>query len=320
MKLSVIICTYNRSHNLGECLTKLENQDIPNNIDWEVNIVDNNSTDETQSIINDYAKVSKLTINYFFEEQQGLSFARNTGIKRSKGEYLIFIDDDIRVTPNWLNAIYTTFENQNCDAVGGRIHIESAERLPSWITPELYGFLGHQDFGPLPHAMDGITECPFGGNMAIKRRVIDLIGYFDVNLGRKGEGLKKEELFKGEETDFFDRLAKAGGTFYYHPDALVYHKILPHQLKRRFFLRLHNNAGILQANNDQSSYNRHVFGIPLFVIPQLIRAIWRYISVSLSSGLDNSFRQLMNVYYFLGMIEGYFHKFCQQQRTLGISK
>lgn len=305
MRVSVIICTYNRSHNLGECLSKLENQEIPNNIDWEVNIVDNNSTDETKSFLNDYVKVSKLNINYFFEEQQGLSFARNTGIKCSKGEYLIFIDDDIRVTPNWLNTIVTTFEKQNCDGVGGRIHIESPESLPTWITPELYGFLGHQDFGPLAHVMDNNSEFPFGGNMAIKKHVVDKIGYFNVNLGRKGEGFKKEELFKGEETEFFDRLTKAGGTCFYHPDALVYHKILPHQLRRSFFLRLHNNAGILQAKNDQSYYKRHFLGIPLFVIPQLFRALWRYMVFSFSSGFDNSFRQMMNIYYFLGMIEGY---------------
>ncbi|WP_198245570.1 glycosyltransferase family 2 protein [methane-oxidizing endosymbiont of Gigantopelta aegis] len=72
--------------------------------------------------------------------------------------------------------------------------------------------------------------------MAIHRRVIDLIGNFDTTMGRKGTGLKKEELFKGEETDFFHRLAAAEGKFYYHPDALVFHKILPHQLKKGFFL------------------------------------------------------------------------------------
>ncbi|MGY6274696.1 glycosyltransferase [Methylomonas sp. MgM2] len=320
MHLSVIICTYNRSYNLVECLTFLENQEIDDNLDWEINVVDNNSSDETKSVIENYAKSSRLNIHYIFEEKQGLSFARNTGIKNSKGQYLLFIDDDIRVTPNWLQSIYTTFEDKNCDAVGGRIHLESPERLPKWITPDLYGFLGHQDFGPIPCAIDGIDKSPFGGNMAIRRQVIDLIGDFNVNLGRKGEGLKKDELFKGEETDFFYRLVQAHGALYYNPDALVFHKLLPHQLRKTFFLTLHHNAGIQRATSDDSFYKRQVFGIPFFVVPQLIRAIYRYIYLTIYNGFDNSFRQLMNVYYFLGMIEGYFKNRHQTHSTLKVVK
>ena len=172
----------------------------------------------------------------------------------------------------------------------------------------MYGFLGHQDFGTNPHQMDGIKEFPFGGTMAIHRRVIDLIGNFDIKMGRKGTGLIKEELFKGEETDFFHRLAAEGGTFYYHPDALVYHKILPHQLQKSFFLTLHNNAGALKAKLDTKSYRRNLSGIPLFIIPQLFRATWRYLVIIFTKGPSYSVRQLMNVYYFWGMICSYQEK------------
>lgn len=312
MNISVIICTFNRSHNLADCLEHLKNQLVGEKLDWEIIIIDNNSTDDTQNVVEDYKKSSTLNIRYIFEGKQGLSYARNTGIKISKGEYLVFIDDDIKVSPNWLQSIYTSFKEQNCDAVGGRIHIDSDQRLPSWITPELYGFLGHQDFGDNPHTIDGINQCPFGGNMAIHRRVIEMIGYFNIGLGRKGEGFKKEELFKGEETEFFSRLAAAKGKLYYHPDALVYHKILPHQLEKTFFLNLHHNAGIQQTEFDSTIYRRNLFGIPLFVIGQLIRSIYRYATSVLIHGIDNSFRKLMNIYYFLGMIEGYITRHFQR--------
>ncbi|OAI20515.1 hypothetical protein A1359_03390 [Methylomonas lenta] len=308
MDLSIIICTYNRYQNLDECFNCLDQQKLKHNLSWEIILVDNNSSDATKAVVEDYAKTTKLDIHYVFEGKQGLSIARNTGIKYSTGNYIVFIDDDIRVTPTWLNSIYSTFVEHNCDAVGGRIHLESTENLPKWITPDMCGFLGHQDFGSSPRLMDGISEFPFGGNMAIQRRVIDLIGNFDTDLGRKGEGLKKDELFKGEETDFFQRLANAGGKFYYHPDALVFHKILPHQLTKRFFLTLHHNAGIQTALQDTMQYKRQILGIPFFIIPQFLRSIYHYILLSNKNGLSGSFRQLMNVYYFAGTMTGYFKK------------
>ncbi|NOR70195.1 MAG: glycosyltransferase, partial [Methylomarinum sp.] len=309
---SIIICSYNRSENLAECFSCLERQALSMPIQWEVLLVDNNSSDNTKKTIEDRRQHSSLNIRYIFEPEQGLSYARNKGIEEAKGTYLIFIDDDIRVTEKWLQSIVSTFKEYDCDAVGGRIHIESPSSLPAWITPDMYGFLGHQDFGTQAHQMDGIKEFPFGGNMAIHKRVISLIGHFNVEMGRKGTGLIKEELFKGEETDFFHRLAAKGGVFYYHPDALVFHKILSHQLKKQFFLDLHNNAGALRANQDNSTYKRRLLGTPLFLFPQLFRAIWRYLLIVITKGPNYSMRQLMNVFYFWGMVCSFHNKQIKQ--------
>lgn len=303
--ISIIICTYNRADNLKACFDCLTAQVVDDNFIWEVLLVDNNSSDLTKQFTDDYATNCNFRLRYTFASQQGLSHARNHGIQEAKGNILIFIDDDIHVNKRWLQSIYNTFTTHSCDAVGGRIHIESPAKLPKWITPEMYGFLGHQDFGDDSHPMDGYKEFPFGGNMAIRRSVIDKIGLFDTEMGRKGVGLKKEELFKGEETDFFHRLADAGGKFYYQPEALVLHKILFHQLKPGFFLTLHNNAGLLHARKDLTKHHRTLAGIPLFVYPQLARSIRKYAHELITQGPYKSFRQLMNVIYFLGMMSGY---------------
>ena len=305
MDISIVICSYNRAHNLPECfehLLKLEGMDA---VQWEIILVDNNSTDDTQSVSLRYDESSSLNIRYIFEGQQGLSFARNKGIETATGKYVVFIDDDIRVTPKWLRTIYDTFEAFGCDAVGGRIHIESPQSLPVWISPDMYGFLGHQDFGDKAHQMDGHTEFPFGGNMAVNRTVFSSIGTFNTQLGRRGEGSKSDELFKGEETDFFHRLADSGGVFRYHPDILVLHKILPYQLEKGFFLTLHKNAGILKAQQDKGSHKRSFLGIPLFVFPQLLRATTHYMRKVFSDGKNSAFRKRMNIAYFIGMIQAY---------------
>ncbi|MCD2451810.1 glycosyltransferase family 2 protein [Methylicorpusculum oleiharenae] len=308
MDISIIICTYNRADNLQDCLDCLDAQEISSAFTWEVLLIDNNSSDHTKEFIAQYKANCHYQLRYSFEKKQGLSHARNNGIIESKGNILIFIDDDIRVSKKWLQSIYQTFITYPCDAVGGRIHIESPAKLPKWITPDMYGFLGHQDFGGQTHPMDGYEEYPFGGNMAVRRSVFERIGLFDTELGRKGTGLKKEELFKGEETDFFNRLANVGGKFYYQPDALVLHKILQHQLKPGFFLTLHSNAGKLQAQKDSLNYKRTFAGIPLFIFIQFINSIHKYLHQSIKYGIYNSFRQLMNVSFFYGMICGYYKK------------
>lgn len=306
--ISIIICTHNRSHNLQECLTYVEKQSIINTYKLEIVLIDNNSTDGTKKVVEELIRHSPLNIRYVFEENLGIAHARNRGLNEAFGEYLVYIDDDIRVSSIWLESIISTFKEFDCDAVGGRIHIDSPEALPKWITPDMYGFLGYQDYGSEIRQLNGINESPFEGNMAIHRRVINLTGYFDIRKGRKGLGFKKEELFKGEGPDYFSRLANAGGKIYYNPQALVIHKILPHQLTKKFFLTLHNNAGIQKARLDNSTYPRTFSGIPLFLFPQLLRSIINYISTSAKKGPINSFRQLMTVFYFTGLVNGYFNK------------
>jgi len=305
MDISLIICSYNRAHNLDACFKHLLAQKNSDDITWELILVDNNSTDDTRAVVEKYANESALNIRYSFEAQQGLSYARNHGIALAEGTWVAFIDDDIRVSDVWLKTLHDTFRQHDCDAVGGRIHIESPQSLPQWISTDMYGFLGHQDFGAQAHQMDGYNEFPFGGNMAVHRRVFDNIGVFNTQLGRRGEGNKSDELFKGEETDFFHRLADTGGHFRYHPDLLVLHKILPYQLEKKFFLTLHKNAGILKAQQDTRLHKRSIMGIPLFVYPQFLRSIGHYVRQIFSNGKNSAFRKRMNIAYFTGMMQAY---------------
>ena len=94
MKISIIICTYNRELYLPKCLEHLKNQtEAPSN--FEIILVNNNSTDQTENICENFiAQNPQLITKYVKEMNPGLSFARNRGIKESKGDVLVFIDDD----------------------------------------------------------------------------------------------------------------------------------------------------------------------------------------------------------------------------------
>ncbi len=278
------------------------------NLDWEVVVVDNNSTDDTADVIHDLEGRYPIAIRYAFEEEQGLSCARNRGIAESDSRYVAFIDDDIRAEPQWLSAIVGGFQQHHCDAVGGKILLESGCVIPEWVQPEMLGFLGQRDLSDDGFFMDGVKSFPFGGNMALSRKIIDKVGLFDTRMGRKGEGRRREELFKGEETDYFRRLAAAGGRIYYEPRAVVRHKIMPHQLKKKFFRTIHFNAGYQKAMLDDASYDRTISGVPLFLFTQTARAAFRYLAQVFSKGPARAFRQQMNVGYFLGMTQGYWKR------------
>ena len=309
MEISVIVPTFNRAHGLTDCIMHILSQEGMEAVDWDLVIVDNNSSDSTAELVRSLQMKYDGKIRYVFEPQQGVSHARNRGIQSTDSRFLAYVDDDTLVEPNWLKAIYSTFERNHGDAVGGRIWIRSPYRLPKWINEDMRGFLGHLDFGDAPFRMDGRKAYPFGANMAFDRRVFDRIGLFDVRIGRKGEGRKREELFKSEEPDLFRRLADAEGIIDYAPDAISYHKILPHQLEKRFFRVLHFNEGYQKAVLSNDDFQRLILGVPPFLIRQAFVAAYEYVLQVFARGVDQAFRQQMTLGYVVGSICGYHEKY-----------
>ena len=308
MDFTVIVCTYNRAGNLPSCLAALAAQQGIAGLDWEVLVVDNNSSDDTRRVVESLARELPIKVRCVREREQGLNHARNRGVTSSQGTRFTFVDDDIRVSPQWLAALNEAFVRSDADAIGGRIHLDPSIELPPWVVPgsEIAGFLGFQDFGDEPFRMDGKSRYPFGGNMSFHRRVVDRIGLFDPKLGRKGAGRKRGELFKGAETDYFHRLAADGDArIFYEPRAIVYHRVEAFQLQQRYFLTIHFNAGFQKARYDSREYRRRALGIPLFLYPQLTRALAKYLGLLVTRGPNQAFRQLMTVGHFLGTMAGY---------------
>jgi glycosyltransferase involved in cell wall biosynthesis len=304
--VTVILSTFNRKHNLPDCLASLANQRDVEDLSWELLVIDNNSTDGTNRLVAELAEeYSTISVRRVLEKRQGLSYARNRGIVEANSRYLVFIDDDIRATREWLASVYAAFEETKADAVGGPIHLEKSIQLPRWVTDDMRGFLGYQDHGSELFQMNGLKRYPFGGNMGFKALVFDKIGLFDTRMGLKGEGKRRSELFKGAETDLLRRLALAGGRIFYEPRALVYHKVRPSQLKKRYFRTIHFNQGYHEAMFDADKYDRTVVGVPLFLYNQAVKSIYWYLQLVLTRGPNFAFRQQMTAGYFIGRILGY---------------
>ena len=230
-------------------------------------------------------------MRYFKEQKQGLSHARNRGIEESKGKFVAFTDDDAIAEKHWVNALYHGLNKYQCECAGGKIFLRTEKELPAWLTKELWGFLGYHDYGEDYFNFD-TDHYPFGGNMVFAREVFDRIGLFDPNYGRTGD-----IDFGGEEYELFTRFLKSGGRGVYIPTAIIYHVIGQEKLQKQYFRKLHYRSGEQRALNETAQYNRTIYGIPLYLFPQLIRSMAKYI-------MKPTMRAQMNVWWFFGFMKG----------------
>ena len=134
MKISIIVPVYNVEKYIGKCLDTIVNQDFH---DYEVIVVIDGSTDDSESIVREYQKKYPEIIKIICQENKGLGGARNTGIMSAKGEYLVFVDSDDMLYPNILHDVYekaiasdadiVVFDMEFVDEEGNNIKYESAK-------------------------------------------------------------------------------------------------------------------------------------------------------------------------------------------------
>ncbi len=225
--ISVIVCTYNRAQILKRMLKSFFEQNFLDTIDYELLVVDNNSSDDTRSVVDEFMHF--LTLRYVFEEKQGLSIARNRGIAESKAEIVSFLDDDVIVDRNWLKRLWICFTETNADVVGGRTYLIFEKEPPVWLGRAFRLPLSLVDFGNERQFIpDG--EGLFGLNLSFRKLAIKSAGGFDIKLGRCGS-----QLFSGEETVLIRRIASFKGRIVYDPDVVVGHIIGRERLEWGYF-------------------------------------------------------------------------------------
>lgn len=221
-EVTFIICTYNRAGYLDDTLHSLLRHKYSSGT-FEILIVDNNSNDHTANISQKYIEKfdgEKISLRYVKEPKQGLSHARNRGIREAAAPNAVFVDDDIRATGGFIPAWLSFFdEHPEIEAAGGRIHVQFDDPRPNWMSHFLLPLLGHHDLGDRPKAYPR-HKYPFGGNMGFRKKLFNTYGLFDTDLGRKGERLNA-----GEEKELFQRLRARDKTIWYLPEALLYHRV-----------------------------------------------------------------------------------------------
>jgi GT2 family glycosyltransferase len=196
-RVSVVVCSYNGGATLEQCLRSLSALDYP---DYEVIVVDDGSTDDTRAILARFPDVRAI-----HQPNQGLSVARNVGLKAATGSVIAYTDSDCFADPNWLTHLVHAFAHTDAAAVGG----------PN-LTPEdgrLAGCVAAAPGQPT-HVLesDQVAEHIPGCNMAFRREALLAVNGFDP-IYRKA----------GDDVDLCWRLQQAGYWITFAPGAFVWH-------------------------------------------------------------------------------------------------
>ena len=221
LSVSIIICTCNRAASLRRTLGFLGQIRIPSGWQVEVIVVDNGSTDETAKVVRS-AMFTNMRAQYLYEPKKGKSHALNLGLANARGDYVLFTDDDVRVSVDWVEEIVAPLADGRADAVVGRTELATQLQKP-WLSPWMKGFLAAPDLRPG-------EQCELiGANMAFRRSVLQHVPAFDPELGPGALGLAEETLFGLQ-------LAEAGLKVKLAEDAKVIHDPEGSRLTRRCWL------------------------------------------------------------------------------------
>lgn len=239
MKVTVILCTFNRCRTLPKALDSVAAQVLPESIEWETIVVDNNSSDQTREVAEQYCRRYPGRFRYVLEPQQGKSYALNRGIREAEGDILAFMDDDVTVESTWLYNVTAPLQRSTWVGVGGRIVPPVNFSPPSWLALE-----GPYDLGGILALFDKgrvgaeLTEAPFGTNMAFRKQIFEKYGLFRPDLGPS-----PGSEIRGEDTEFGRRVLKGGDRLWYEPSAIVHHPVPENRLQKQYFLRFLYDQG-----------------------------------------------------------------------------
>ena len=196
---------------------------IPRDVTWELVIVNNRCTDETDVVIASFK--TRLPIRRAFEPTPGLSNARNRALQESSGEYILWTDDDVFVTEHWLEGYVRAFRRwPEADVFGGPIEPLFEGEPPRWILrvlDQIGPVFGRQTFGnmPVPLAADQVSTGPYGGNFVVRKRVLPTRAFSE------SLGVRHGVYALGEETEVIRGLLASGLSGWWTPEPLVRHWI-----------------------------------------------------------------------------------------------
>jgi glycosyltransferase involved in cell wall biosynthesis len=266
MKITVILCTYNRCQSLARALESVAASEFRETVAWEVLVIDNNSKDQTREVVESFCQRYPGRFRYEMEARQGKSFALNTGIREAKGSILAFMDDDVIVAPAWLPNLTAPLDSSEWAGTGGRILAQKMFSVPEWLSLEgqysLGGMLALFDLGERAEEL----KCPpYGTNMAFHKSVFEKYGGFRTDLGpAPGSEIRHED------TEFGNRLFAAGERLWYEPSAVVYHAVPENRLTKQFFLQFWFDYG--RAHIRENANRADIWGLPrwCFSIPMIL--------------------------------------------------
>jgi len=272
-QISAVICTRDRGEALAGCLRSMTMQ---RSAPGEIVVVDNSSDGNARPVCERFPEV-----RHVHEPRPGLSIARNTGIRASRGEIIAFTDDDVELHPGWTVEIGRAFADQSIDALTGLVLPARLDTPAQRIFQLDKGGFG-STFIPLrfdnrffaetrPHGAH-VWKMGAGANMAFRRSLFERVGLFDERLGAGAAGCS-------EDSELWYRMLADGGVCLYEPRAVVFHHhrrdLVGLRAQIRSYMKGHVAALIVQhdAFHDRGNLVR-IFGqLPLYFLKSFLKGL-----------------------------------------------
>jgi glycosyltransferase involved in cell wall biosynthesis len=271
MLVTVTICTLNHADSLRRTLQSLAAMAVPDKVDWEVVVVNNGCTDDTDAVLAGFGE--RLPLRRETEPERGLSRARNRAVDAARGDYLLWTDDDVVLDPGWLGAYAAAFRRHPEAAVfGGPVFPRYEPPVPQWILQNetrLRGVFGYWNIGseekPLWDA-ERVYFMPCGPNFAVRATEQQRFRY-NLKLG-KAPGQQR----RGEELDVLERIRCAGASGFWVPDARAEHCARREMQTVRYVAEYFRSSGETDAFlwEGDRPMRPQWFGVPRWVWRQLI--------------------------------------------------
>lgn len=299
MDISIILSTYNRGELLRNALEHLRRQQT-DGIEYEIIVVNNNSTDGTKEIVESFI-AQDPHFRYIFEERQGLSYARNTGIAAARADLLVFCDDDVETSPTWIQKNYEAFARfPEADYIGGKVLPIWMAPVPNWVRKGM-GPFALSDLGDTPVVVSPDNQhCIVGASLGIRRSAFNKAGLFSIKTQRV-----KNTIGSTEDFDWQMKIWSHGGHGVYVPDIECATEVPPDRLSKSYHRRWHLGHGKFNAIGDRPRWraSRTFLNVPLFVYRQTAEAALRVIAALLRGVPAETFKEQEELLFYVGFIQ-----------------
>lgn len=283
---TIIICSYNGEERIARAIESVLKQEEYSKLVDKFILVDNNSTDTTQRIMKQY-QVKIDSISYIYEARQGLSYARLAGVERTSSEWIVFIDDDNILDPNWLFEAYQyIMKNAKVGVFNGAVvpltEFEITEEEEMNLQIACGGLaLTHLkrtdiDVNELKNKHHGV---PFGAGLVIKNAPLQKLakrGWLG-NTGRNGG-----RLTSGEDTEMCLFVQQCGFEFGFNPKMVMEHLIPRGRLDMSYLRKLWGSF----AEGDYIAYHQDKISTWRKVI-LIYKNLRKYLKKKLAYNLTN---------------------------------
>lgn len=243
VNFTVAIPTYNGENRLPEVLDRLRSQIGTDHFTWEIIVVDNNSTDNTAKVVQEYQAKwpSTALLRYCFEAEQGAAFARQRAVEESRGTFIGFLDDDNLPSDNWVAMAYAFGqEHPQIGAYGSQIHGQFDTEPPEYLK-KFACFLAIIERGSQAHCYDRKKKMlPPGAGLVVRKQAWCENVPRRLVLNHKG----KESGLASEDLEALLHIQQAGWEIWYNPQMCVYHQIPHWRLEREHLISLVRCVGL----------------------------------------------------------------------------